>query len=280
MISPFCCRLLIVITASQSNLRILLQGYLDTRVVALRHEIGLLLRHVLANDPLFQHDPDEIHRWLECIPSDPARGSTKSPDGANLLDGGPIVTKFLDECFLRCARTPYKYLEDLSVMATPLSPSDEPTEDSIIKRSDLFPSPVLMTLLEQLSVLVEQNPSPSDLYSLSIFIRHLIFELSHKTQSLSFTRVVTEKVDTIFGDDILPSYPRVARAVRREVRILRTCLIGLENPPPSTPRTTTDQMRAFLAKLEGTPFGTLFDNNYCAAFEGETQRRTLPKKSA
>lgn len=218
-----------------------------------------MLRHVLADDPLFQHDPDEIYLWLECIPSDPARGGTKSPDGVELLDGGPIVVQFLDECFLRCARTPYKYLEDLSAMATTPSLSKGPTEGSIIKRPELFPSPVLMTLLEQLSVLVKQNPSPSDLYSLSVFVRRLIFGLAQKTQSLCFIQATTERVDTLFDSDILPGYPRIAKAVRREVRILRACLTGLEGPASGTPWPITDQMQAFLAKLEGTPLGTLFD---------------------
>jgi nucleolar pre-ribosomal-associated protein 1 len=83
--------------ASHSNLRILLQGYLETRTAALRREIGLLLRHVMAGDPLFQHDPEEIYLWLECIPLASSRGGTKSPDGVVLLDGGAVVVKFLDE---------------------------------------------------------------------------------------------------------------------------------------------------------------------------------------
>jgi nucleolar pre-ribosomal-associated protein 1 len=257
-------------TASNSNLRILLQGYLETRAIALRREIGLLLRHVLANDPLFQHDPDEIYIWLGCIPSNSARSGTKSPDGVELLDDGPIIVKFLDECFLRCAKTPYKYLEDLSAVVP--SPSySELSVDSIVKRPELFPTPVLMTVLEQLSVLVKQNPSPSDLYSLSVFIRHLIFRLAQKTQSLRFVQVVTERVDAIFGDGILPNHPSITKAVQREVRILRACLAGLENPPLGTSWTVTNQMQTFLAKIEGTPLGTLFDNSRSAAFEVDIQ---------
>lgn len=245
--------------ASHSNLRILLQGYLETRTIALRREIGLLLRHVMAGDPLFQHDPDEIHLWLECIPSTSSRGGTKSPDGVELVDGGAIVVKFLDECFLRCTRTPYKYLEDLS--ATTLSPSpssEDHTEDSITKRPELFPSPVVMTLLEQLAVLVKKNPSPSDLYSLSVFVRHLIFKLAQKIQSLWFTQVVMEKVDRMFCDDVLPGYPSITKAVRREFQILRECLAGLADPPPGISRVVTDQIQTFLAKIEGTPLGMLF----------------------
>lgn len=230
-------------------------------MASLRREIGLLLCHVLASDPLFQHDPDEIFLWLECIPSNSARGGTKSPDGVELLDCGPIVVKFLDECFLRCARTPYKYLEDLSAVVPSPPPSlKEPTEDSIIKRPELFPSPVLMTMFEQLSAFVKQNPSPSDLYSLSVFIRHLIFGLAQKTQSLQFTKAITEKLDVIFDSGILPGYPGIMKAVRREVQILRACLAGLEDPPQSTTWTVTDQMQTFLAKIEGTPLGTPIDN--------------------
>ena len=259
-------------------MRILLQGYLETRTAALRHEIGLLLRHALANDPLFQHDPDEIHLWLECIPSNSARAGTKSPDGAELLDDGPIVVKFLDECFLRCARTPYKYLEDLSMTTSPLPSSKEPTEDSIIQRPEMFPSPVIMTLLEQLSALVKRNPSPSESYSLSVFTRHLVFRLAQKTHSLWFTWVIVEKVDAIFSENFLPDYPSIMKAVRREVRVLRACLTGLEDPPPSTPSTVTDQMQTFLAKVEGTPLGTLFDN-FHPTLEIETQEQVLRKRS-
>ena len=245
--------------ASQSNLRILLQGYLQTQTTALRREIGLLLRHVLASDPLFQHDPDEIYLWLECVPSASPRGGTRSPDGAELLDGGAIVVKFLDECFLRCARTPYKYLEDLAtVIPSPSSSYKDFTEDSIAKRPELFPSPVLMTMLEQLSDLVREDPSPSDLYSLSVFIRNLIFRLAQKMQNLWFIQAITEKVNTIFGDDVLPSYPSIMKAARREIRILRACLAGLEDPLRSTPGTITDQMQIFLAKIEGIPLGMLF----------------------
>ena len=245
--------------ASHSNLQILLQGYLETRSAALRREIGLLLRHVMAGDPLFQHDPDEVYLWLECIPLASSRGGTKSPDGAVLLEGGATVVKFLEECFLRCARAPYKYLEDLSVITPSLSSFyKDTTEDSMMRRPELFPSPVLMTVIEQLSALVKKEPSPSDLYSLSAFIRHLIFRLAQKTQSLWFTQAITEKVDRIFGDDVLPSYPSITKAVRREVRILRACLAGLEDAPRSTPGMTTDKMRVFLAKIEGMPHGTPF----------------------
>lgn len=245
--------------ASHSNLRILLQGYLETRSAAQRREIGLLLRHVLAGDPLFQHDPEEIYLWLECIPSASSRGGTKSPDGVVLLDGGAIVVKFLEECFLRCARAPYKYLEILSAVTSPLSSSyNDSTEDSIAKRPELFPSPVLMTVVEQLSALVKKDPSPSDLYSLSAFIRHLIFRLSQKTQSLWFTQAIAKKVDSIFGGDVLPGYPSIMEAVRREVRILRACLAGLEDAPQSTPGVIADQMQTFLAKVEGAPLGTSF----------------------
>jgi nucleolar pre-ribosomal-associated protein 1 len=257
--------------ASHSNLRILLQEYLETRAASLRHEIGQLLLHVLTNDPLFQHDPDEIYLWLECIPANSTRGGTKSPDGVELLDGGPIVIKFLDECFLRCSRTPYKYLEDLSAVTPSPSPSPkEPTEDSITKRPELFPSPVLMALLELLSAFVKQNPSPSDLYSLSVFIRHLVFRLAQKTQSLWFTKAITGKLDTIFGDSILSGYPGIMKAVRREVQILHACLAGLEDPPQRTARTITDQMQTFLEKIEGTPLGKLIDYSR-SAFEVETQ---------
>lgn len=256
--------------ASHSNLWILLQGYLETRTAALRREIGLLLRHVLAGDPLFQHDPDEIYLWLECIPSTSPRGGTKSPDGVKLLDGGVIVVKFLDECFLRCARTPYKYLEDLSAMTSSPSPSHKDfTEDSIAKRPELFPSPVLMTVLEQLSALVRKDPSPSDLYSLSAFVRHLIFGLAQKTQSLLFIQAITEKVNKIFGD-VLPNYPNITRAVQREIRILCACLAGLENPPRGTLGTITDQMQAFLAKIEGTPLSMVFTISHLA-FKADTQ---------
>jgi len=244
--------------ASHSNLRILLQEYVETRTAAFRREIALLLRHVMASDPLFQHDPDEVYLWLECIPLASSRGGTKSPEGVDLLDPGAIVVKFLDECFLRCARTPYKYLEDLSAVALPLSnPCKDFTEDPIAKRPELFPSPVLMTLLEHLSALVKKDPSPSDLYSLSAFVRHLVFKLSQKTQSLWFAQTITGKVDTIFGDVVLPGYPSIKEAVRREVRILRTCLAGLEDPPPSTPGSVTDQMQTIHAEIEGTSLGML-----------------------
>lgn len=234
------------------------------------------MRHVLAIDPLFQHDPDEIHLWLECIPSNSARAGTKSPDGAELLDDGPIVVKFLDECFLRCARTPYKYLEDLSSLTT--SSTKELAEDSIIQRPEMFPSPVIMTLVEQLSVLAKSNPSPSELYSLSVFTRHLVFRLAQKTQSLWFTQTIVTKVDVIFSEDVLPDYPSIMKAVRREVRVLRACLAGLEDPPPSTPSTVTDQMQTFLANVEGAPLGTQL-NNFHPTLEIETQEQVLRKRS-
>jgi hypothetical protein len=36
--------------------------------------------------------------------------------------------------------------------------TEDSTEDSIAKRPELFPSPVLMTVVEQLSVLVKKEP--------------------------------------------------------------------------------------------------------------------------
>ncbi|KAG5640903.1 hypothetical protein DXG03_006683 [Asterophora parasitica] len=231
-------------STSQSYLAVLLKAYTVSEVPATRASISHLLQHILSESIMFQDDPIEPHLWLVSLPTSQRARGTESPDGATLTDEGDSVIAFLDDCVQRCLKTPYRYIEDLHALAN---------TQGIPDKFDVAPSPLLMTVLEQLEIKVaKKSVSASDVLALASFTRKLVFRLSSKQQDLRFLRAVTDRFDTMLQlDRLFVEHPVMSAAIRREVSLLRACL----SPQPlDTPMEEVSQeVEDFLSAVEQMP---------------------------
>lgn len=176
---------------------------------------------------MFQHDADEVYLWLECLSPIPRKTGTEAPDGAPLGDEGVAIVAFLDDCALRCSKTPYKYLEELCLLGRVADVQSNP----VAERSQVYPSPLIMTVIEQLSAKVAGKLlAPSDALAIVSYVRKLVFKLAGKVQDLSFLFRITEQLERIFPEDVFSQHPTVSKATRREVSILKTSLQGITRP--------------------------------------------------
>jgi nucleolar pre-ribosomal-associated protein 1 len=221
-------------------------------VPAIRAAIVSLLRHSLSEDTLFQHDSDEVCLWLESLSVVQRNENTEAPDGARLGDEGIAITKFLDDCALRCAKTPYKYLEDLCSVVRATDVVTDIQSNPVAERPEAYPSPLLMTVMEQLSAKVSGKLlSASETLAVASYIRKLVFRLAGKVQDLQFLRNIVEKYDFVLPDDIfLPEYPSMNKGIRREVSILKAVMKNILYPEFEKICEPSAEMNEFLKRLE------------------------------
>ena len=229
----------------------LLKAYTTSDVPALRTALSQLLQHTLAESILFQEDPDEPYIWLASLPLSQRAPGTESPDGVSLTDEADSVIAFLDDCLQRCLKTPYRYIEELYGYNN--------TTDSDNQGLDVYPSPLLMTVLEQFSIKVEKKSlSPSDVLALATFVRKLVVGLMSKSQDIDILFTVAGKLDDMLSvDRLFASYPVVTAAIRREVAMLRISLQPTVDPPrPSG--LASREVRDFLTQVEQVPVRKYF----------------------
>ncbi|KAG6853529.1 hypothetical protein C0991_003449 [Blastosporella zonata] len=240
-------------SSSQSYLAVLLSAYTTTDIPATRMALSHLLEHILAESILFQDDPSEPYLWLLSLPMSRRGRGTESPDGASLTDEGENVIAFLDDCVQRCLKTPYRYIEDLHAFDNQSTPN---TNQAVAapERTEALPSPLLMTVLEQLEIKVSKKMlSASDVLALATFVRKLMFRLASTQQDLSFLRQVKERLDSMLhGKKLFSEFPVVTTAVRREVGLLADVL-SLTRETSSAVQNVSDEVRGFLSEAEKMP---------------------------
>ncbi|KAJ2915963.1 hypothetical protein MD484_g4428, partial [Candolleomyces efflorescens] len=172
-------------------------------------------------------------------------------DGTTLTDERLSVIAFLEDCILRCLKTPYKYIEELEKLAGHSEAAGEGRNTGA--GGDSLPSPLLMTLVEQLEAkLVSQGGSassavlltPSDVLAIASYLRALLFSLIGRLAVSAFSttghwakKIVLQKVldrlDTLFAGDAWDKgfgaepHALVRGAVVRELGIARRYL-GLD----------------------------------------------------
>jgi len=222
---------------------ILLRALASTTIPAIRIALSSLLRHILSQSILFQEDPHESDLWLKALP-------TMRPwDGGEVIDGGPLldeanaVITFLDDCVQRCLKTPYRYLEDARSLAQTLTSNAESE-----------PSPLLMTLVEQLDAKVGNKLLiPSHTLGITSFIRKLLFYLSSKQLDLQFLRAVAVRIDEIFSPPahLFEGFPIYSGAIRREVSMLHDSLAFRHRSSPGDSAISSNaEIPAYLDRAE------------------------------
>ncbi|KAI0333443.1 hypothetical protein GY45DRAFT_306027 [Cubamyces sp. BRFM 1775] len=237
--------------SKHSNFYILLKAYVSTPVVAVRTAIVALLRHILSAGVLFQHDADEISLWLESLPLTRRAPDAHAPDGAALTDESDGVIAFLDDCVQRCVKTPYKYVEELQALYASAS-TEHDRASSIGERPEAYPSPLLATVLEQLSAKMKGKLlSPSDALALFAFTRKLLLRIASKSIGLALLSACVEKIAGLAeGLGLFSEYPTMAAAIRREVSLLRDQLEQLQDPREPMDLDTTPAVQEFLVRAE------------------------------
>lgn len=171
----------------------------------------------LGQGVLFEHDPSEVEVWLESLPQTSNTGISR-------------LLSFLDECFQRCNKTPYKYLEDsLSFFSSQKNSSAMDVDgDERPTNLQFLPSPLLFTLVEQLKAKIQGKIiTPADNLDIVSFLRRLFVLLPGKRLDLaSIERVV----DLLGSIDHLPESVEV---VGREIYLLRSALGFNSGPDPA-----------------------------------------------
>ncbi|OXG21306.1 nucleolar pre-ribosomal-associated protein 1 [Cryptococcus neoformans Tu259-1] len=144
-----------------------------------------LLSHLLLPTLLFEHDPQELPIWLGAMPK-------------RVREAGPMLfaqqiqlLAFLDDCFRRCLKTPYRYIEDTLA----LSPSSTPDLQSNSKE---MVSPLMMAILEQFSAkLMGQLVSTEAACIIVNYLRRVILGLVGKQRELSWLLAVLNRLEDI-----------------------------------------------------------------------------------
>ncbi|KAF7433677.1 hypothetical protein PC9H_005640 [Pleurotus ostreatus] len=180
-------------SASRSNLYVLLKMYIDTDVLAIRTKLQSAITHSLSQTLVFQANANssmnslEPELWLRCMPSTLRMRNSSTPH-ATLPDGeGEGLVNFLDDCFGRCQKKVYSYMEGMQTLVNGAKVA--------------FPSPLMMVLLEQLKAKLEHKAlSPPDTLALITFSRKLVFRLMGHLPDLEFLTAFGREVARIFQD--------------------------------------------------------------------------------
>ncbi|OCH95273.1 hypothetical protein OBBRIDRAFT_767994 [Obba rivulosa] len=244
------------IDSSRSNLSVLLKLYIETSVPATKAAITSLLQHVLSGSILFQHDTDEVTLWLESLPITERAVDAKAPDGTLLTDERRGVVSFLDDCVLRCMKTPYRYLEESQSLWTQASRGHTPVETAnAADEARRLPSPLLMTVLEQLGAKLKARIlSPSDALGVVTYIRRLLWRLASKMSDLSFLHACARRLAELIQPSVLfPESSSLSVAILHEVELAPRVLQHLQSPEFRTSDTSSAAVQEFLALVEITP---------------------------
>ncbi|PWY98329.1 hypothetical protein BCV70DRAFT_238879 [Testicularia cyperi] len=163
---------------STSYLGALLSIYVSTPLDQVRDACEELLRKILTASALFEHNTAELDAWLASLPhadSLQASASNNSKDAesiagvvAQLSEEQSSVVTFLDECVLRCMKTPYRYIEAARQYLADHRNSIAASADTATElaghvvanpsaSSDLLASPLLMVIVEQFTIRAQKG---------------------------------------------------------------------------------------------------------------------------
>ncbi|KAF8994562.1 ribosome 60S biogenesis N-terminal-domain-containing protein [Cyathus striatus] len=238
---------------SSTYFRILLTQLATTHHKAIYQAVFSLVSHLLSTSTLFsESSSEEAALWLASLPRTTRSADSESPDGAKLSDEPQAVITFLDDCVFRCLKVVYKYLEELDGLCK--------VEEG--ERSESHPSPLLMTVLEQLEAKVSRRLlTPSDALALATFVRKLVLRLCSLLSDLRLVRAFVEKIDSVFGKDQLwKEFPVASAAIRREVGMMRK-YCGLDSWQ-DVASDTSDDVKVFLSEVEKLPIASKTKASY------------------
>lgn len=224
---------------------------------------------ILSRSVVFEHDSHEPMIWLEALPSLRRTSSAKAPDNTPLRDEPTATVSFLNECILRCIKTPYHYLErvlDLCYgpqQGANLSGTGEVETDQGARSPHSAPSPLLATFFEQLSTKHSKGLlPPSDVLAVIAYLRKVLICLIGKLPDITASVRLLEAFHSLITSvSIPPDQNSIATAVARELRLVARALHALSNDSKRVTaivsKTTVSDatVSAFIDALESSPSG-------------------------
>lgn len=176
---------------------------------------------------MFQHNPEELHVWLDALPMGVRPEGGETPDGAPLKDERECVTSFMEACMQRCAKTPHRYIEDLDAVVSSFGDGDHA----------LSVSPLLMAVLEQLNARMRNGSlEPSDALALTTFIRKVVVGLLGRQSEMgAFSELAMSLRRAVTGDGTFPELRVIALALRKECDVLDACIAWCLSLPEANP---------------------------------------------
>ena len=210
-----------------------------------------LVTHCLSTSLLFEHDPGEVDIWIDSLPKLRGHSSASVGEAATTspLVGAPeACLAFFDECVLRCLKTPYRYIEENLAILPTYSPSE-------------LPSPIFITLLEQLAARTRTNLlPPSTTLEICTYIRRLLLGFLGKQPDVRYMQEMTRKLEVILESSKPGSAEEsvnIWAACRTQVALLNQTILVFSSPLQVTPVATAPAVRSFLAQVEGRSIRTL-----------------------
>jgi nucleolar pre-ribosomal-associated protein 1 len=178
----------------------------------------------------------------------------ETPDGTPLLNEQTAVVNFLDDCIHLCLKAPYGYIEGLDAL------SSDSTTASGYQHGGNTLSPLLATVMEQISSRFATSLCPSDSLAIISFARRLLVRHAGKGESLGLIVRLSEKLASLpVGETLLENHAIVANSVRQEITILKHRLLLLDDPatPISMPENPSSAVADFLDRIENMPLRTM-----------------------
>lgn len=145
-----------------------------------------LLRRVLLNSIMFEHDHGELDIWLAALPT--LSSASDMSQRVFLIAQQIHLLSFLDECVRRCMKTPYRYLEDVTTLVPDyFQPNIRPFE---------LVSPLLMTILEQLRAKIMGQLIATEAAGVVLtYLRRVILGLSGKVKDDKWLSVMVNRLE-------------------------------------------------------------------------------------
>ncbi|KAF8164735.1 ribosome 60S biogenesis N-terminal-domain-containing protein [Crassisporium funariophilum] len=263
---------------SRNSFYILLKALTSATIPAIHTALAALLQHVLSRSILFQEDCYEPDLWLKALPQ--TRPSSAGDEKVHVVDEAEAVITFVDDCVQRCLKTPYRYIEDLQsldIAAKSAGETELPNGDSgaQVDRLESYPSPLLMTVIEQLDAKITYNLlSPFHVLGVASFVRKLMYYLSSKTANLVLLRSCAAKFDSILCQEVLPpGSPVISAAIRREVDMLNgSMMFGTHNLIENS---DNEEVQRYLERAEQAPLPEHQSLRVAAAYELMDWTRTV-----
>jgi hypothetical protein len=194
-------------------------------LLRLRKEASIVIHHILSKSVLFDHDPDEIDLWLECIPRTVRVPNATAPDGTPLSDEAEDVISFLDSCLQLCLKSPYRYVDECFRVGRDTSdlPNEPQLWSTAIVSPQTVPSPWFMAVVDQLedrTTNVSNLLAPSATVAIFTFIRILLVRLIGKQRDLSFSRGMSQRLFGILRSMEASYSPIIINACRWDCVLL------------------------------------------------------------
>jgi nucleolar pre-ribosomal-associated protein 1 len=231
---------------------------------AIRSAATSLANDLLSRSVLFEHDPAEVAIWLNSLSVFARRASSaRTPDGTPLNNEFKDVLAFLDDCILRCQKTPYRYLEESFAITFGSAYSET-------RSPATAPSPLLATVIDQFSAkrkASKSQMSPSMVLALATYLRTVLVGLVGKQPDVNCTIRILRHVNRMLEACIetMASSSSINRALAREHRLIARILsiLGAQEAVMIERATTSEcDVERFLEAMESETVGEYYMGPY------------------